>query len=65
MSLCYKLLFEFTNGSTPCQTHLLRRYGEKILIEHVLNGYIVEIGSNTAGETIYAITEKGKHARDD
>lgn len=63
MNIYYKILLEFANSTTPCKTYLLRRYGKDLLGECIAKGYIVEIGSNTVGETIYTITDKGKQAR--
>ncbi len=60
----YGLLMEFTNGSTPCREHLVKRYSENIVESAIKKGYIREYGQNTLGDTIYCITEKGKYRRD-
>lgn len=41
------------------------RHYSKDLIEYAIeNGYIVQVGKNTYGDSIYTITENGKNIRD-
>lgn len=59
----YGLLMQFTNGTTPCRQHLMRRF-PKIVDQAIELGYIVEIRCNEDGDPVYAITELGKRIRD-
>ena len=60
----YTMLMEFTQGTTPCWTHLTRRFSEKLVRSAIELGYIVQIGCNSNNDPIYAITEKGIKKRD-
>ena len=64
MNKYYKLLMEFTNGSTPYVGLLCRRYTKELVNEAIKLNYIVECGKNTYGETLYTITSLGKSIRD-
>ena len=64
MNKYYKILIEFSNGTTPCKPHLIRRYGEDLLKECLQKEYIIQIGTNSVGDPIYTITEKGRQKRD-
>lgn len=64
MNKFYKILMEFSGGTIPSNPHLIRRYGEDLLNECLLNHFIVSIGRNSVGEIIYAITAEGKAQRD-
>ena len=64
MNKYYKILIEFTDGMTPSEPHLVRRYGKELLNECLLQNFIVPVGRNSVGETIYTITAEGKAQRD-
>ena len=64
MSKYYRLLMEFTNGSTPYVGLLYRRYSKELVDEAIKLNYIVKCGENTYGETLYTITSLGKSIRD-
>lgn len=64
MNKFYQLLMEFTNGNTPYIGLLHRRYTKELVDEAIKLGYIIEIGKNTYGESIYTITSLGKSKRD-
>ena len=64
MNKYYKLLMEFTNGSTPYAGLLYRRHAKDLVDEAIQLGYIVACGKNTYGETLYTITPLGKSLRD-
>lgn len=64
MNEYYTILMEFTKGTTPCRTHLTRRFSETLVKSAIELGYIVQIGCNSYNEPIYAITEKGIKKRD-
>lgn len=60
----YGFLMEFTNGTTPCREHLLRRYSSKTIQEAIEKGYIQEYGKTSDGDIKYIITTLGKEMRD-
>ena len=64
MSKYFKLLMEFTNGSTPYIGLLYRRHTKELVDEAIILNYIVQCGKNTYGEPIYTITSLGKSIRD-
>ena len=64
MSKYFKLLMEFTNGSTPYLGLLYRRHTKELVDEAISLNYIVQCGKNTYGEPIYTITSLGKSIRD-
>ena len=64
MSKYYKLLMEFTNGSTPYIGLLYRRHSKELVDEAIRLNYIVECGKNMYGEMLYTITSLGKAVRD-
>ena len=61
----YKFLMEFSRGTTPRRSHLVRRYSEETFLEAIDNGYIVKCGETSEGEPMYTITQKGRSVRDD
>ena len=65
MNPYYKLLIEFTNGSTPHEGLLYKRHGKDLVDKAIQSGYIIACGKNTYGETLYTITPLGKSLRDD
>ncbi len=58
------MLYQFTNGTTPCKAHLIRHFSKDVLDWALQLHYIKEYGCNTSGETIYTITELGREFRD-
>lgn len=60
----YGLLVQFSHGTTPSETHLMRHYSKDLIEYAIENGYIVQVGKNTYGDSIYTITENGKNIRD-
>ncbi|MBE6668046.1 MAG: hypothetical protein E7607_07055 [Ruminococcaceae bacterium] len=64
MNKYYKLLMEFTNGSTPYVGLLYRRHTKELVDEAIKLNYIVQCGKNTYGEPIFTITSLGKSIRD-
>lgn len=64
MNEYYKILIEFSQGTTPCRSHLIRRHGIDLLTKCIQNNYIIKIGENSNGDAIYSITNIGKQKRD-
>ena len=64
MKTMYELLMVFSHGTTPCENHLINKYGEKLFIEALEKDYIFPCGENSEGETIYSITDDGEKKRD-
>lgn len=60
----YEFLCEFSNNTHPTERHLVKRYGKKALDEAIEETWIFEYGKNKVGDTLYAITQKGKDRRD-
>ena len=60
----YQFLCEFSNNTHPTESHLIKRYGKKALIEAIEEDWIFEYGKSEANDTLYAITQKGKDQRD-
>ncbi len=64
MNQYYKILIEFTHGTTPCYKHLVNRYGENIVNEIIERKYIVPSGKTDIGDLQYQITPLGRKIRD-
>ncbi|MDE6111190.1 MAG: hypothetical protein K2F65_04650 [Eubacterium sp.] len=60
----YGLLTQFSQGTTPSKTRLLRIYSSDLIDYAISKGYILQIGLNSYNEPIYSITLKGKALRD-
>lgn len=59
----YGFLNQFTNGHLPNRSHLIK-ISEDNFYYSLQNSLIVCCGENSCGESVYAITEKGKQLRD-
>lgn len=64
MNKFYAMLMQFSQGTTPSRSHLIRKYGEALVDEALSLGYIFELRKNAYGEPVYAITNEGKAVRD-
>jgi len=64
MEKMYAFLCQFSNGTTPCRTHLVNKFSEEHLNYALEMEYIECCGHNSCGDEIYTITDKGKRARD-
>lgn len=60
----YGLLVQFSHGTMPSETHLMRMYSTDLIEYAIENGYIVQVGKNSYGDSIYTITEEGQNVRD-
>ena len=64
MTKWYGFLVQFSQGTTPRRSFLVRRFSEEMVQEAIETGLIVEWGKTSDGEVMYAITAKGKDERD-
>ena len=64
MNKFYAMLMQFSQGSTPSRSHLIRKYGEELVDEALSLGYIRERRKNAYGELVYEIKDEGKLIRD-
>ncbi len=64
MNKFYRILMQFSGGTTPTRKSLLHSFDESLVDEAITLRYIIEIGTTDIGEPKYAITELGKQIRD-
>lgn len=60
MEKMYAFLCQFSNGTTPCRTHLVNKFSEEHLNYALEMEYIECCGHNSCGDEIYTITAEGK-----
>ena len=60
----YGLLMQFSNGTTPCRSHLEKRFDVELIDAAIDSGYIREIKRNSCDDPVYQITLLGREVRD-